>query len=161
MGIIKLEVEGKIHRLKTLAASRDVKLEIESSEKVLILADSQLFEQVVLILLDNAVKYTPSGGWVKASIGVANDQPFLKVSDNGIGIAPEHLPNLGKRFYRVDKARARETGGSGLGLSLAFSIVKAHAGTLELTSQPGQGTTAILRLPAVRLIHLTEEPLKV
>lgn len=147
-----------IHRLKTLADTKGVSLELETGEKVLILADSQLFEQVALILLDNAVKYTPRGGWVTATIGITNDQPFLKVMDNGIGIAPEHLPNLGKRFYRVDKARARETGGSGLGLSLAFSIVKAHTGTLELSSQPGQGTTATLTLPAFRLIHLTGEP---
>lgn len=149
------------HRLQTVADTKGVSLAVESSEKVLILADSQLFEQVILILLDNAVKYTPRGGSVTALIGVASDQPFLKVSDTGVGIPAEHLPNLGKRFYRVDKARARETGGSGLGLSLAFSIVKAHAGTLELTSPPDQGTTATLSLPAFRLIHLTEEPLKV
>lgn len=147
-----------IHRLKNLAETKDVNLTLESSEKVLILADSQLFEQVVLILLDNAVKYTPRGGSVTASIGVTNEQPFLRVKDTGIGISPEHLPNLGKRFYRVDKARARETGGSGLGLSLAFSIVKAHTGNLELTSQPNDGTTATVTLPAFRLIHLTGEP---
>lgn len=149
-----------MQRLKTLADTRGVRLEIEGSEKVLVLVDSQLIEQVILILLDNAVKYTPRGGLVTTSIGVADEQPFLQVRDSGIGIAPEHLPNLGKRFYRVDKARARETGGSGLGLSLAFSIVKAHGGTLELSSQPEQGTTATLRLPAFRLIHQAGEPVK-
>lgn len=147
-----------IHRLNNLAETKEVDLRLEGSEKVLVLADSQLFEQVVLILLDNAIKYTPRGGSVTASVGVTNEQPYLRVTDTGIGIAAEHLPNLGKRFYRVDKARARETGGSGLGLSLAFSIVKAHAGNLELTSQPGVGTTATLTLPAFRLIHLTGEP---
>jgi signal transduction histidine kinase len=149
-----------IQRLKTLAETKGVSLKLESRDKVLILADSQLLEQVILILLDNAVKYTPRGGAVTASVGMINNQPFLKVQDTGIGIAPEHLPNLGKRFYRVDKARARETGGSGLGLSLAFSIVKAHTGTLELTSRPGQGTTATLSLPAFRLIQLAGEPAK-
>jgi signal transduction histidine kinase len=149
-----------IQRLKTLAETKGVNLKLESSAKVLILADNQLLEQVILILLDNAVKYTPRGGTVTASVGMINNQPFLKVQDTGIGIAPEHLPNLGKRFYRVDKARARETGGSSLGLSLAFSIVKAHTGTLELTSQPGHGTTATLNLPAFRLIQLTGEPAK-
>jgi signal transduction histidine kinase len=153
------DVTGEVvHRLKNLADTREVSLQLESSDKVLILADSQLFEQVVLILLDNAVKYTPPGGSVTATVGVLNDQPFLRVQDTGIGISPEHLPNLGKRFYRVDKARARETGGSGLGLSLAFSIIKAHAGNLALTSQVNKGTTATLTLPPFRLIHLTGEP---
>jgi signal transduction histidine kinase len=153
------DVTGEVvHRLKNLADTKEISLHLESSDKVLILADSQLFEQVVLILLDNAVKYTPKGGSVTASVGVLNDQPFLRVKDTGIGISPEHLPNLGKRFYRVDKARARETGGSGLGLSLAFSIVKAHAGNLVLTSQVNEGTTATLTLPPFRLIHLTGEP---
>ncbi len=82
----------------------------------------------------------------------------MRVTDTGSGISPEHLPNLGKRFYRVDKARARETGGRTLGLPLAFSIVRAHSGNLELTSQPDEGTTTNVTLPAFRLLHLTGEP---
>jgi signal transduction histidine kinase len=76
-------------------------------------------------------------------------QALLEVSDTGIGIAAEHLPHLGERFYRVDKARSREAGGTGLGLSIARSIAVAHGGTLTLTSIPQQGTTVILTLPLV------------
>ncbi len=83
---------------------------------------------------------------------VIGDTALLEVSDTGIGIDAEHLPHLGERFYRVDKARAREAGGTGLGLSIAQSIALAHGGTLRLSSIPEQGTTVTLTLP---LAHAT------
>jgi signal transduction histidine kinase len=78
---------------------------------------------------------------------IQEEKALLEVLDTGIGIAPEYLPHLGERFYRVDKARSREAGGTGLGLSIAHGIVVAHEGTLNLSSVPEQGTTVTLTLP--------------
>jgi len=106
-----------------------------------------LLEQAVLVLLDNAIKYNRPGGRIMISTEVKDQYAFLDVSDTGIGIAAEHLPHLGERFYRVDKSRSREAGGSGLGLSIARSIAEAHGGALTLSSMPDQGTTVTLKLP--------------
>ena len=106
-----------------------------------------MLEQAVLVLLDNAIKYNRPGGRVTISAEVKDTNAFLKVSDTGIGIAAEHMSHLGERFYRVDKARSREAGGSGLGLSIARSIAEAHGGTLTLSSVPDQGTTVTIKLP--------------
>jgi len=78
---------------------------------------------------------------------VKDEQALLEVCDTGIGIAAEHLPHLGERFYRVDKARSRQAGGAGLGLSIARSIAALHGGTLTMASMPEQGTTVTLTLP--------------
>ncbi len=106
-----------------------------------------MLEQAVLVLLDNAIKYNRPGGRVTISTEVRDRYAFLEVSDTGIGIAAEHLPHLGERFYRVDKSRSREAGGSGLGLSIARSIAEAHGGALTLSSMPDQGTEVTLKLP--------------
>ncbi|TMF44059.1 MAG: cell wall metabolism sensor histidine kinase WalK, partial [Chloroflexi bacterium] len=101
------------------------------------------------------------GGHVKVRTATEQEQAILEVSDSGIGIAVEHLPHLGERFYRVDKARSREAGGTGLGLSIAQGIANAHGGTLTLTSIPDQGTTVTLKLPLARgtlLDHVDDVP---
>ena len=107
-----------------------------------------MLEQATLILLDNALKYTAPGGKVGVYVFTEKGRACLRVSDTGIGIKPEDLPRLGERFYRVDKARSRETGGNGLGLSIARGIVAAHQGELTLASEPGKGASATLLLPA-------------
>jgi signal transduction histidine kinase len=101
---------------------------------------------VLYNVLDNALKYTPQGT-VRVWGARRADVAVLTVQDTGIGIAPEHLPRVFDRFYRVDKARSREQGGTALGLSIARSIVTAHGGTIELKSTPGQGTTCTVTLP--------------
>ena len=103
-----------------------------------------------MILLDNAIKYNRAGGRVTLRASLLQGQACLEVSDTGIGIATEHLPHLGERFYRVDKARSREAGGAGLGLSIARGIAVSHGGTLTLASNAGQGVTARITLPAAR-----------
>lgn len=146
-----------VRRLERVAAEKNVKLEAGQLANVLVTVDIQLMEQCLLILVDNAVKYTPSNGSVIIEAIMVNDQPTIKISDTGIGIPPEHLPHLGQRFYRVDKARSREAGGAGLGLSLAFSIMRSHGGTLDFASEPNQGTTVSLKLPASRLVEVENQ----
>src|SRR5206468_11088107 len=126
---------------------KGVAVHFERSNDVLVIGDPVLLEQALLVLLDNAIKYNQSGGQVTIRTSVNAGQAQLEVCDTGIGIAAEHLPHLGERFYRVDKARSREAGGSGLGLSIARSIAEAHEGSLTLSSKPGQGTTVIVKLP--------------
>ncbi|MGC4042980.1 MAG: ATP-binding protein [Armatimonas sp.] len=100
-------------------------------------------------LLDNARRHTPEPGEVRVSAETVGDDIVLHIQDNGEGIAPEHLPHLGERFYRVDSARARsgKSSGSGLGLSICKAITAAHNGTLEIESKIGEGTTVTVCLP--------------
>ena len=138
---------GDVRRVQALADQLGISLQVESHDGALIIGDQVLLEQAVLILLDNAIKYNHPNGRVTISTEVKDKDAILNVSDTGIGIAAEHLPHLGERFYRVDKARSREAGGSGLGLSIAKGIAEAHGGTLTLSSVPDQGTTVTLKLP--------------
>ncbi len=99
-------------------------------------------------LLQNAVRATPESGTVCAAARREGNTVVVTVTDTGVGIAPEHLPHLGERFYRVDSARARQDGGTGLGLSVCLGIAEAHGGTLAFASTPGQGTIVTVTLPA-------------
>lgn len=110
-------------------------------------ADPERLQQVLFILLDNAIKYTPSGGHIDIRVGAAAHTAHLEIADDGPGIAPEHLPRIFDRFYRADKARSRAAGGTGLGLTIAKLLVDAHGGELSLSSRLGHGTTASVRLP--------------
>jgi signal transduction histidine kinase len=134
-------------RVQALADQKGIGVQVESNDPALVIGDSTLLEQGVLVLLDNAIKYNRPGGRVTMRTAIQDKYALLEVSDSGIGIAAEHLPHLGERFYRVDKSRSREAGGTGLGLSIARSIAVVHGGTLTLTSVPEQGTTVIIKLP--------------
>ena len=116
----------------------------------------------MLILVDNALKYNHPGGSVSIRITHTERSVQVRVSDTGVGIDANDLPHLGKRFYRVDKARSREAGGAGLGLAIAHNIVSAHEGTLRIESALGQGTIATLQFPyAEPILHTimrTDEP---
>lgn len=137
-------------RAGALAMEQGIALHAEAACPVPVLGDRSLLEQCALILLDNAIKYNRPGGSVVVTARRDGARALLEVSDTGIGIPPEHLSRLGERFYRVDKARSREAGGAGLGLSIARGIAAQHGGTLTLTSAPGQGSTATLALPHAR-----------
>ncbi len=134
-------------RVQALAEQGSITVQVEHTDDPHVIGDPMLLEQAVLVLLDNALKYNRPGGRVTVRTAVQDGQALLEVSDTGIGIAAEHLPHLGERFYRVDKARSREAGGTGLGLSIARGIVLVHNGRLSLSSVPGQGTTVTLTLP--------------
>lgn len=110
-------------------------------------ADPDRLQQVLLILLDNAIKHTPAGGTVSVLVRRQGSEALLEVVDTGTGIPPEHLPRVFDRFYRADAARSRSRGGTGLGLPIARTLVEAHGGILTLASTPGAGTRATIRLP--------------
>jgi signal transduction histidine kinase len=148
--VVDLSIVGReiVRRMGPLAAEQDITLSFEDGEPVLVVGDSVQLEQVALALVDNAIKYNHPGGNVLVRSWVEGQRAHLEVRDTGIGIASEHLPRLGERFYRVDKARSREAGGAGLGISIVRSIAARHGGSLRYASQPGEGTTATLTFPA-------------
>jgi two-component system phosphate regulon sensor histidine kinase PhoR len=111
-------------------------------------ADRDRLAQVLINLVDNAVKYTPAGGRVVVRARVVDGRVEVAVSDTGVGIPPADLPRITERFYRVDKARSRELGGTGLGLAIVKHLVLAHGGDLAIESEPGRGTTVRVILPA-------------
>jgi two-component system, OmpR family, phosphate regulon sensor histidine kinase PhoR len=109
-------------------------------------------QSVFTNLVTNAVRYTPEGGTVTVRWGIDQGRATFSVSDTGIGIAPDHIPRLTERFYRVDRSRSRETGGTGLGLAIVKHIVARHGGQLLITSQLGAGSTFTVVFPAVRTL---------
>lgn len=126
------------------------RLEIGTLQPSTIEGDPDRIKQLLLILVDNAVKYTPPGGRVRLSLSRDENAATFVVKDTGIGIPPDELPRVFERFYRADPARSRDPGGTGLGLPIARWIAGQHGGTVELESTPGRGTTATVRLPLVR-----------
>jgi len=114
-----------------------------------VVADPDRIEQAIENLVGNALRHTPAGGTITLSATQADGAATLSVSDTGVGIAPEHLPHVFERFYKVDTARAAESTGSGLGLSITKAIVERHGGTIGVTSRPGHTTFAVV-LPQSR-----------
>ena len=107
--------------------------------------DADQLKQVLVALLDNALKYTPYEGSISLSLTTDEHFAIVKVSDTGIGISPDNLPHIFERFYRADRARSRNRGGSGL--TIVQSIVLEYQGTIEAESAPGKGSTFTMRLP--------------
>ena len=140
-----LEVIGELQVL----AKDHVQLEIGEFDQVQVCADRDRLKQVLVNLVGNALRYTPPGGRVRVNIGKSGKQAHLSVQDSGPGIAPEDLPHIFERFYRAEKARTRGKDGQGfgLGLSIAYWIVRAHGGRIEVDSRPGEGTTFHIWLP--------------
>lgn len=133
----------------SLAMEHDLAIHAEVAGTVMVVGDRLLLRQALLILIDNAIKYNKPGGEVLVEVSMRNHQARVDVRDTGIGIAASEMSRLGERFYRVDKARSRETGGAGLGLSIVRRIAERHRGSFHLTSDSGHGTTATLIVPAV------------
>ena len=134
------------------AAKKDVKLVNRVPSDVWVQADRDRLSQILVNLVDNAVKYTPKGGTVSFEAEKTNSHEIrITVRDTGQGIPPNDLPRITERFYRVDKARARVEGGTGLGLAIVKHLVQLHGGTLHIESEYGKGTTIEFLLPAVQL----------
>ncbi len=143
--------EQIIRSLKPLADAKGVELEFESQEDIFVFADKEKINQLLLILIDNAIKYTPSRGNAKLSIGIKEGKKpcfTITVIDTGVGIPEEYKELVFERFYRIDKSRSREQGGTGLGLSIAKWIVEAHGGTIKVESNPGMGSSFIIVIPS-------------
>lgn len=134
-----------------LAEDKKIQVTCTASLGVWVEGDRARLKQVVVNLLDNAIKYTPEHGAVGLTVKAENSKAVLEVEDNGIGIPPEALPRVFERFFRVDPARSREQGGAGLGLSIVKSICGAHQGRVEAASSPGQGSRFRVELPLVPL----------
>lgn len=125
------------------------RLSVAAFEPVMVQGDPDRLKQLVLILIDNAIKNTPPGGRVDVSLTRTASDAMIGVRDTGVGIAPNDMRRVFERFYRADPSRARNAGGTGLGLPIARWIAEEHGGTVELASTLGKGTTATVRLPAL------------
>jgi signal transduction histidine kinase len=133
---------------KVLAETKHLSFQqnIDSS-RLVVEGDSHALHRLFLILIDNAVKYTPSGGSITVGIMRSDDSAVAEFQDTGIGISADDLPNIFDRFYRADKARSREFGGVGLGLSIARWVAEAHGGTIKVQSSVGSGSVFRVRIP--------------
>ncbi len=133
--------------LHSAAEARGVTVEVECPEDLTVRGNPELLERAVGNLVDNAVKYGPAGGRVRVRGEARAERVRVAVADQGPGIAPEHLPRLFTRFYRVDRARKRDAGGTGLGLAIVKHIASLHRGEVAVQSTPGQGSTFEFSLP--------------
>jgi two-component system, OmpR family, sensor histidine kinase ArlS len=133
--------------IETLAQEKGVAFSLGPLDNLTVKGDRFKLRQLFLNILDNAIRYTPSGGTVSGSLVRRNGSVVVAVSDTGIGIPAEDLPFIFDRFYRVDKARSRADGGMGLGLAIASSIAKLHGGQIEVESEVGKGSTFRILLP--------------
>jgi heavy metal sensor kinase len=128
------------------AADRRIEIRTEGGDAE-VAGDPVALRRVFMNLVENAVKYNREGGRVTLSLERHDGHVRVRVADTGIGIPAEHLPRLFRRFYRIDKARSRESGGAGLGLAICKSFIEAHEGTIQVSSEPGRGTTFTVELP--------------
>ncbi len=134
-------------QMSLLATDKEISVACDSAPGVSVQGDRARLKQVIVNLLDNAIKYTPRGGHVSLSVRREGACAVLDVTDDGVGIPPEALPHVFKRFFRVDSSRSREPGGAGLGLSIVRSICAAHGAEVEVLSNPGKGSTFRVRQP--------------
>jgi heavy metal sensor kinase len=130
-----------------LAVDKKIAITCDASAKVVVEGDRARLKQVIVNLLDNAIKFTAPGGQIHVRVSLREQRAILEVTDNGMGMPPEAIPHVFERFFRVDKARSRDLGGAGLGLSIVKSICLAHRGRVEVESKEGHGSRFIVELP--------------
>jgi two-component system OmpR family sensor kinase len=144
-------IEQLFEETKVLAESKRIKVKLECSQPIRINGDAERLKQLLLNLIDNALKYTPPHGQVTLALAKKEGDAVLAVKDNGIGIPRTDQAKIFERFYRVDRSEdnIEDVGGSGLGLSIAQWITEAHHGSIEVKSREGKGSTFIVRLPSL------------
>ena len=151
LNIAQVNVNGLLElilkRLRPIAGKRNVELTFESIREVTADVDEVKLSLALNNLVENAIKYNVEGGWVRVTLDADHKFFYVKVADSGIGISEEFQEHIFERFYRVDKARSRETGGTGLGLAITKNIILMHQGAIRLTSKEGEGTTFTVRIP--------------
>jgi two-component system sensor histidine kinase CiaH len=140
-------VQDNVRKMQMLAEDKDIILQMEMDSTVAMHADEERMHQLLVTLLDNAIKYTPEGGLIRVACRKLAHSVLLEVEDTGIGIAPENLPHIFDRFYRGDKARTRQEGGTGLGLAIAKWIVERHGGKIRVESKLAIGTQVFITFP--------------
>jgi signal transduction histidine kinase len=136
-----------VREMRLLAAPKEITIAVSADDRPHVAGDPLRLRELLTILLDNSLKYSDPGDRVSVDVRSENGRALLRVTDTGHGIAQEALPRLFERFYRADKARSREQGGSGLGLSIARWIADVHRGTIGIESEPGRGTVVTVGLP--------------
>ena len=134
---LAIEIKKKKHHVECLV----------TADVPPVYADKDDIQRVILNILTNSIKYTPDGGSIKIYVGFVYNDAYIKIIDNGIGIPEEDLNRIFERFYRVDKSRAREMGGSGLGLSIAKEILDKNGGSIDIKSQVNKGTEVVIKIP--------------
>ncbi|MBS6580358.1 MAG: two-component sensor histidine kinase, partial [Clostridiales bacterium] len=140
-------VEQILKRVRPIAKTRSIEIIFESFRPVTAEVDETKLSLAVTNLVENGVKYNNDGGWVRVSVNADHKYFYIKVSDSGVGIPKDAQARIYERFYRVDKARSRETGGTGLGLAITKNVLQLHHGGIKLNSTPGEGTTFLVRIP--------------
>lgn len=140
-------VTSTADQMSLLALDKRISIHCEATEPLIVQGDRARLKQVAVNLLDNAIKYTPEGGEIRVCTAARNGTAVLEVVDNGIGIPESALPHVFERFYRVDKARSRQQGGAGLGLSIVKSICAAHSGRVDVQSKEGEGSSFRVEFP--------------
>ncbi len=140
-------VRRAIDMLAPAAAKKKQTIAEDIQPVPMILGNPDYIERAAANLIDNAVKYTGEGGRIAVSLRESGGNAVIEVSDNGLGIPKDDIPRIFERFYRVDRSRSREMGGTGLGLSIVKHIAQSHGGCVEVTSEPGQGSTFRLKIP--------------
>lgn len=143
---LDLLIKDLCHLFQVLAEQKNIALEMGTVEEVTVTGDKVRLQQLFTNLIDNAIKYTPKG-FIRVTVGKNQEVALVKIKDTGMGIPREEQEKIFKRFYCVDKSRSRETGGVGLGLSIAEWIVHAHQGRIEVDSELGRGSTFTVYLP--------------
>ena len=140
-------VEGILKRLRPIAEKRNIELVLESFRPITAEVDEVKLSLAITNLVENAIKYNKDDGWVHVSLNADHKYFFVKVADSGVGIPEDAAQHIFERFYRVDKARSRETGGTGLGLAITQNVINLHHGAIKMYSRAGEGSTFMMRIP--------------
>lgn len=144
---LNIMLKNIVRQLRPLAEKKNINIEFLETEHATVKLDSHKIHQSLINIIGNAIKYTPNDGFVTVKMYRIKEDVMIEIKDTGIGIPEKDQVNIFDRFYRVDEARARNTGGNGLGLSIAQQIIHLHQGEITLESSSDNGTTFFIKLP--------------